>query len=479
MAPPGERHGRAGALDHGSAELHQASLDGRQVDDVERQVGEADLAPGRRRRAERLRRGPAEQLDLHAVLVDHLAPQHHAGLDLEGVGDLVADVEALGHLETEALGVEAQGRLDVGDAEADVGHVHVRHGAHVVPTGRACRRRLGRPRRATRAARDAPTAPGPGTLPGVTIADETTSTDTPEQAEFRAEVQAFLAANAKPRQETSPWALNVHTSEAEAREAFERAAAGSAPSSTTASPGSPTRSSTAAGAGSRGGVDLPRGGRRLRRDLGFIAATMAMLLPTLMKHATDEQKAYYIPRMLSAEISVCPALQRARRRLRPGQPRLPGRPRRRRVRGHRPEGLELGGPVLQLGHAAHPHRTPTSPSTRASRSSWSTWTAPASRCGRSCSPPARRTSTRSSSARSASRSPTYRRDRRRLGAGPHGACRTSRPSSAAAGSTMSFFDKLLLLAERVRPRRRPGDPPGARRHLHPREGARATWASAS
>ena len=55
----------------------------------------------------------------------------------------------------------------------------------------------------------------------MTIAEETASTETPEQAEFRAEVRSFLAANAKPRQGTSPWAVNVHTSEDEAKEAFE------------------------------------------------------------------------------------------------------------------------------------------------------------------------------------------------------------------------------------------------------------------
>ena len=47
----------------------------------------------------------------------------------------------------------------------------------------------------------------------MTIAEETTNTDTPEQAQFRAEVRDFLAANAKPRQETSPWAINAHTSD--------------------------------------------------------------------------------------------------------------------------------------------------------------------------------------------------------------------------------------------------------------------------
>ncbi len=139
----------------------------------------------------------------------------------------------------------------------------------------------------------------------MTIADETTSTDTPEQAEFRAEVRAFLAANAKPRQQASPWALNVHTSEDEARAAFER---GNAWQRT-------LFENKLAGLtypveyGGRGGQPWMESIYREEAadydvSVGFISATMAMLLPTLMKHATEEQKAYFIPRMLSAEISV-------------------------------------------------------------------------------------------------------------------------------------------------------------------------------
>jgi alkylation response protein AidB-like acyl-CoA dehydrogenase len=139
----------------------------------------------------------------------------------------------------------------------------------------------------------------------VTIADETTSTDTPEQAEFRAEVRAFLADNAKPRQDSTPWALNVHTSEAEAREAFEEGC----------------RWQKTLFDHKLAGLTYPveyggRGGQPWMESIyreevegydvssGFIAATMAMLLPTLMKHATDEQKAYYIPKMLAGEISI-------------------------------------------------------------------------------------------------------------------------------------------------------------------------------
>ena len=135
---------------------------------------------------------------------------------------------------------------------------------------------------------------------------ETHRGDTPEQAEFRAEVRAFLAANAKPRQDASPWAVNIHTSEDEARAAFEEGC----------------RWQRTLFDNGLAGLTLPteyggRGGQAwmesiyreesaaYENSVGFIGATMAMLLPTLMKHATEEQKAEYIPRMLSAEYQIC------------------------------------------------------------------------------------------------------------------------------------------------------------------------------
>src|SRR4051812_4224620 len=135
----------------------------------------------------------------------------------------------------------------------------------------------------------------PGTLPGVTIAEEATSTDTAEQAEFRAEVKAFLAANAKPRLDSSPWAVNVHTSEDEARESFEEGCRWQR----TLFDNHLAGLTYPVELGGRGGAPWMESIYReevAAYDVssGFIAATMAMLLPTLMKHATDEQKAYYV-----------------------------------------------------------------------------------------------------------------------------------------------------------------------------------------
>ena len=52
-----------------------------------------------------------------------------------------------------------------------------------------------------------------------TIEDPTL--ETPEEAEFRARVREFLAANTRPKQQSSPWALTYHTDPEEARRAFD------------------------------------------------------------------------------------------------------------------------------------------------------------------------------------------------------------------------------------------------------------------
>ena len=63
--------------------------------------------------------------------------------------------------------------------------------------------------------------------------------------------------------------------------------------------------------------------------------------------------------------AVVPAVQRAGCRLRPREPRHEGRARRRRVRHHRPEGVELEGRRERVGHAAVPHRPRRAEASRA------------------------------------------------------------------------------------------------------------------
>ncbi|GMU78095.1 MAG: acyl-CoA dehydrogenase [Acidimicrobiia bacterium] len=137
-------------------------------------------------------------------------------------------------------------------------------------------------------------------------ADDTIPTDSPEQAEFRAEVRAFLGANAQPRREVSPWAVTMHRNQETQRAAFER---GRAWQHTLfehhlAGLTYPTEY------GGRGGTAwheriYQQEAARFDVSSGFIAATIAMLGPTLMKHANEEQRAHYVPRLLSGEYAFC------------------------------------------------------------------------------------------------------------------------------------------------------------------------------
>ena len=130
--------------------------------------------------------------------------------------------------------------------------------------------------------------------------------DTAEQAAFRADVRAFLAANARRKQEASPWAITFHTSEEDARRAFDVGVAWQ-------------RTRYQAG---MAGFTYPEeyGGRSgepwqervyqeesLAYDAssGFIGSTIQMLGPALMGYGTEDQKHTHIPRLLAAEDTWC------------------------------------------------------------------------------------------------------------------------------------------------------------------------------
>lgn len=130
--------------------------------------------------------------------------------------------------------------------------------------------------------------------------------DTPEQAQFRAEARRFLSANAQPKQATSPWAVIFHRSSDEARAAFERGRAwqGTMFANGFAGLTYPTE------LGGRGGTawhERIYAEEAANFDVSsrFISSTIAMLGPTLMKHGTDDQKAHYVPRLLSGEYAFC------------------------------------------------------------------------------------------------------------------------------------------------------------------------------
>ncbi|HEX7097116.1 MAG TPA: acyl-CoA dehydrogenase family protein, partial [Acidimicrobiales bacterium] len=138
------------------------------------------------------------------------------------------------------------------------------------------------------------------------MSDTAASSDTPEQAAFRAEVRAFLEANAQPKREVSPWEVNFHTDPEEARREFEQGRAWQRKLFENGFAGLTYPVEL-------GGRGLPPWSERIYREeaskfdasSGFIAATIAMLGPTLMKWGTDEQRKTLIPRLLSGEDAWC------------------------------------------------------------------------------------------------------------------------------------------------------------------------------
>lgn len=119
-------------------------------------------------------------------------------------------------------------------------------------------------------------------------------------------MRAFLAANAEPRRESEPWAVNFHTTDEEARRHFEAVRAWQ-------------RKLFDAGLA---GLTYPkeyggRGGQPWHERIyneeaaayavprGYITSTIAMLAPTLLAHGTEEQRRHYLPRMLSGEDAWC------------------------------------------------------------------------------------------------------------------------------------------------------------------------------
>jgi alkylation response protein AidB-like acyl-CoA dehydrogenase len=138
------------------------------------------------------------------------------------------------------------------------------------------------------------------------VSDEGTKADTQEQAAFREEVRAFLQANAEPKGEASMWAVNFHTDPDEAAAEFEtgRAWQGKLFAKGFAGLTYPTELGGRAGQPWMETI-YKEEAAGFKVSSGFIASTIAMLGPTLMKWGTDEQKETLVPRLLSGEDAWC------------------------------------------------------------------------------------------------------------------------------------------------------------------------------
>ncbi len=156
-----------------------------------------------------------------------------------------------------------------------------------------------------------------------------TSSDTAEQAEFRAEVRAFLTGNAQPKRETSPWTLMFHRSADDARAAFERGRAwqGTLFAHRLAGMTYPVEF------GGRGATSWHE---RIYSEEAVHYDVSSRFVGRHHRHArpdADEARHRRAEGALRAPIAVrrvrvLPAVQRARRRQRPGRSGLPSGPRR-------------------------------------------------------------------------------------------------------------------------------------------------------
>ncbi len=147
---------------------------------------------------------------------------------------------------------------------------------------------------------------GRGYVHRMTATEQLTSTDTPEQASFRAEARSFLEANAQPKRETSPWALNFHADEAGARHEFDSGVAWQRAMFDNRFAGLTYPVELGGRGGSPWHESIYREeAAQFEANSGFISATIAMLGPTLMRHGTAAQKAHYVPLLLSGDSSFC------------------------------------------------------------------------------------------------------------------------------------------------------------------------------
>jgi alkylation response protein AidB-like acyl-CoA dehydrogenase len=137
------------------------------------------------------------------------------------------------------------------------------------------------------------------------IADEDRH-ESAEQQAFRQEARTFLEANASRKRPSSMWALTFHTDEAKSAQEFE---SGRAWQRTMFEHGF-AGLTYPEDVGGRGGPPWYESIYREEAEAfdvssGYIASTMAMLGPTILKWGTEEQRQELIPRLLSGEDAWC------------------------------------------------------------------------------------------------------------------------------------------------------------------------------
>ena len=132
------------------------------------------------------------------------------------------------------------------------------------------------------------------------------ATESPEQVAFRASARSFLSAHAEPRAEVDPWQISGFPDDDEARAYFEHGRAWQRTLATHGWAGLTWPTEYAGG-------DHPAWAERIFSEEssaygsgpGFIGATIAMLGPTLLAHATHEVKARHLPSLLNGEVAWC------------------------------------------------------------------------------------------------------------------------------------------------------------------------------
>ena len=108
-----------------------------------------------------------------------------------------------------------------------------------------------------------------------------------------------------------------------------------------------------------------------------------VLAPTMIDYAAPELAAEMVPRLLRGDETWCQGFSEPGTGSNLAALVVPGHPHRRRLAGHRPEGVDEPGPVRPAVRAARPGRARRSRPTGASPRCSSTWTRPASPCDRS------------------------------------------------------------------------------------------------